>query len=295
MPEVPYPAARRAQEFIREFEEFNQRYAAQFSLKIPKGTLRTVDFYRDAYFAYLKDSQFKSNICYLMQLIEYELWQYKLFKPQLSLENALFYQLLITHGIIIESLMASILVNPLIESVTGDRSVGSAATEFEPLVRLILDQTFSMNIKMIGSLKILQSGICVEVQNFRKEIRNLVHLQKWDGRLYNQLTHVKYDLELKRFSEILEKIKIQAIAFPDFEAFQKFYQMGKLSLGRITGVDLEANVGQLLDFASKRILFFMPSEISFPIQKRTVVTYTISLSKQGLAAIEMMPSDRNRK
>ncbi|HMY10375.1 MAG TPA: hypothetical protein PKC74_02045, partial [Turneriella sp.] len=54
----------RAQELIREFVEFNERYAAQIPLAIPKGTLKTIDHYRDTYFRYLKDSEYKSNICY---------------------------------------------------------------------------------------------------------------------------------------------------------------------------------------------------------------------------------------
>ena len=114
----------RAQSLIKEFVEFTEKFSAQIPLAIPKGTLKTIDYYRDTYFKYLKDSEFKSNICYMLQLIEYQLWQYKLFKPQYSLESALFFQLLVTQGIIIEAVVFALIADPLVVTDASDRSKG---------------------------------------------------------------------------------------------------------------------------------------------------------------------------
>ena len=72
--------------------EFSEKYLNQFHLQIPKGVIKKVDYYRDYYFSYLNDSIYKSNLCYLIQLIDFQLWQYKLFRPGLSVENSYFYQ-----------------------------------------------------------------------------------------------------------------------------------------------------------------------------------------------------------
>jgi hypothetical protein len=48
-----------------------------------------------------------------MQLLDYQIWLYKVFQPGLSLENAYFYQMLMTMGIITEALSTSVLLDPL--------------------------------------------------------------------------------------------------------------------------------------------------------------------------------------
>ncbi|RME90338.1 MAG: hypothetical protein D6767_07010, partial [Candidatus Hydrogenedentota bacterium] len=55
------------QEFIYELNKrlshYSEKYSQQFSLKIPKGVVKTINSYRDTFFPYLKDSEYKSNLC----------------------------------------------------------------------------------------------------------------------------------------------------------------------------------------------------------------------------------------
>ena len=73
-----------------QFQKFNNQFSEQFHIKIPKDTIKTVHYYRDRYFSYLKDSIYKSNICYLLQQLDYQIWLYKVFRPQLTLANTYF-------------------------------------------------------------------------------------------------------------------------------------------------------------------------------------------------------------
>lgn len=187
-------------ELNKNFQTYANRFSGQFHLQIPKHVLNTVQFYRENFFDYLKNSVFKSNICYLMQLLDYQIWLYKVFKPGLSLENAYFYQMLTTMGIIAEAISATILLNPLIEEDQKDVSLGSIPSRHDILHGRIVNNHFTDNIRLLRKYKILPESLIEEFTKTRTKIRNLVHIQNWEGRLYNQLG-------LDQFSEYLESFR----------------------------------------------------------------------------------------
>lgn len=241
----PTPQAR-AQNLIRDFVEFSEKYSSQIPLAIPKGTLKTIDYYRDTYFKYLKDSEFKSNICYMLQLIEYQLWQYKLFKPQYSLESALFFQLLITQGIVIEAVVFALIADPLVVSDAGDRSKSSTNSEYQNLLNLIRKRTFAMHIDQLRAMHIVEDTLADELDQFRNEIRNLVHLQNWDGRLYRQISQADYNKHLKAFDEILKKLNVNIRAGHTLEELLGYYALdGRTLRGTVKFFNRNSGRGQL--------------------------------------------------
>ena len=131
----------------KAFQTFHANFSSQFHLKIPKDTIKTVHYYRDHYFPYLRDSIYKSNICYLIQSLDYQLWLYKVFRPSLSLENAVFYQLLVSMGIITEALTTAILLDPFIVQNPKDRSLGAVDQQYSDIRSLITRNSFSRNIR----------------------------------------------------------------------------------------------------------------------------------------------------
>lgn len=236
----------RAQNLIREFVEYNEKYAAQIPLAIPKGTLKTIDYYRDTYFRYLKDSEFKSNICYMLQLIEYELWQYKLFKPQFSLENALFFQLFVTQGIVIEAVIFALIANPLVVSDAADRSKGATDTEHANLLNMIRRRTFAAHIQQLRATKIVAPALCDEIDRFRSEIRNLVHLQNWEGRLYRQISQADYAKHLGDFDAILKNLNDEVSIPHELSGLLAYYALdGRELSGTVKFFNRNSGRGQL--------------------------------------------------
>ncbi|HRP68405.1 MAG TPA: hypothetical protein PLY93_02625 [Turneriella sp.] len=284
---------KRAQELIREFVEFSEKYSAQIPLAIPKGTLKTIDHYRDTYFKYLKDSEFKSNICYMLQLIEYQLWQYKLFKPQYSLENALFFQLLITQGIVIEAVVFALIADPLVTSDKLDRSKGSTNDEYSLLLNLIRRRTFSSHVQQLAAMEILSEPLREKLDTFRSEIRNLVHLQNWDGRLYRQITLVEYTKHLHEFDVLLKELNAQVTAVHTLDVLLQYYQLdGRSIKGIVKFYNRNSRRGQI---DAKSVHDYIPFfyEDSFGDwlpQKNDVVFFTLALNEHGVRAIQVKPN-----
>ncbi|MBV6492128.1 MAG: hypothetical protein LDLANPLL_00119 [Turneriella sp.] len=236
----------RAQELIREFVEFSEKYSAQIPLAIPKGTLKTIDYYRDTYFKYLKDSEFKSNICYMLQLIEYQIWLYKLFKPQYSLESALFFQLLITQGLVIEAVVFALIADPLVVTDANDRSKGSTKEEYINLLNLIRRRTFSAHLQQLRTMEIVNVELAEELDAYRTQIRNLVHLQNWDGRLYRQITQTEYNKHLQEFDSLLKKINSSVKSDHSLDALIGYYQLdGRTIKGVVKFYNYKSKRGQI--------------------------------------------------
>ncbi len=200
-----------ADEMSRELSEglrhFTTAYVEQFSVRIPTGILPIIDDIRDTYVPYLNDSEYKSNICYLLHLIQYQLWNYKIFRPKLSLENAFFYQQMVTLGIIAEALAHAILLNPCIEIEPGDRSLGKVAEAYIDLHEQISRRSFAQNIDLLAALKVIDLKTREEYHKIRAEMRNLVHIQGWDGRLYQSVTYNYFANKLKSFMKLMVNLK----------------------------------------------------------------------------------------
>ncbi|MDH5721011.1 MAG: cold shock domain-containing protein [Spirochaetia bacterium] len=197
------------------FEVFSKKYLRQFHLKIPKDVINTVKYYRDEFFPYLKDSVYKSNMCYLLQLIDYQIWLYHVFRPVFSLENAYFYQLLVSMGIIAEALAAVILLDPVVESEENDRSLGETKPEYNYIEEKIFKSSFHKNIENLEKLKIIDNELTLKYQELRATIRNIVHVQAWQGRLYSSLNLEDFQIKLKTFKAFLEEIKKNAVINTD--------------------------------------------------------------------------------
>ncbi|MES0491631.1 MAG: cold shock domain-containing protein [Leptospirales bacterium] len=190
-----------------DFQEYHDKFSQQFHLKIPKNTIKTVHYYRDTLFPYLKDSVYKSNICYLLQSVDYQLWLYKVFRPSLSLENAYFYQLLVSMGIIVEAIVVAILLNPFMEEDAKDRSLGSVGQDYTYIHDHITKNAFSGNIRLLEKVNILPVLTIEKLQAIRVEIRNLVHIQNWEGRLYQSLGYDRFSGHLNDFVQFLDDVK----------------------------------------------------------------------------------------
>jgi len=250
----------------RKFQIFAGKFSKQFHLQIPKNTLNTVQFYRDTYFPYLKNSVYKSNICYLMQLIDYQIWLYKVFKPALSLENALFYQLLITMGIISEALGTAILLNPLVEENTKDVSLGKVNERYQALHDRVVKNQFQNNIKLIAKFQLLEPPLLDTFTRIRVDIRNMIHIQNWEGRLYQQLSLEKFSAHLEEFRLFLGDVKSavalrhtpEDLAMEFFEIpdpdFQKIYR------GTIVQFDPVKGFGFIKSDALPRSIYFHRSK-----------------------------------
>ena len=250
------------QDLNNKFQIFTDKFSNQFHLQIPKNTLNTIQFYRNSYFPYLKNSIYKSNICYLMQLVDYQIWLYKVFKPGLSLENALFYQQLVTMGIISEALATSLLLNPLIEENQKDVSLGKVEDKHKILHDRIIKNQFKDNIRLIAKFSILDKILLDSFSKIRIEIRNLIHIQNWEGRLYQQLSIDKFSQYLEKFRNFLDEIKsqIQLKHTPEqlnFEFFEiSFVDSCKTYAGHIHQFDSAKGFGFLQSDLLERKIFF---------------------------------------
>lgn len=283
-----YSPQQRAQELIREFVEFNEKYAAQIPLAIPKGTLKTIDYYRDTYFRYLKDSEFKSNICYMLQLLEYQLWLYRLFKPQYSLESALFFQLLITQGIIIEAVVFALIVDPLILPDQTDRSKGRGSPQHENLLNMIRKKTFANHIRQLRQMQIVDEALCDRLDKFRNEIRNLVHLQNWEGRLYRQLPLAEYSRHLEEFDALLRGLNGTIKNAPSLEQLLEYYQLdGRRRKGTVKYFNRYANRGQIEARGPHEYIFFSMDNPEYQIEKGAAVSFVLEVDPQGIRAVDV--------
>ncbi|MDH5718479.1 MAG: cold shock domain-containing protein [Spirochaetia bacterium] len=254
------------QQINKALDIYSNNFSEQFHLKIPKDVIKRVHFYRDEYFHYLKDSVYKSNICYLLQLIDYQIWLYKVFRPVFSLENAYFYQLLVSMGIAAEALAASIIADPLIISDKKDRSLGEVLPEYTNALDQIHRNSFRKNIEILGSLDIIDTELEKKYQNFRLNIRNIVHIQNWNGRLYNSLNLEEFQKKLNEFKYFLLEIKEKVNMKHDKEKllskiFPHISSRGEFHKGLVIDFNNKKGFGFIKSLAAKEELFFHVSSI----------------------------------
>lgn len=285
----------RAQELIREFVEFNEKYAAQIPLAIPKGTLKTIDHYRDTYFRYLKDSEYKSNICYMLQLIEYQLWLYRLFKPQYSLESALFFQLLVTQGIIIEAVVFALIADPLVLPDSSDRSKGGSDPQHEDLLRMIRKRTFANHIQQLRTMQVLSDELCDRLDQFRNKIRNLVHLQNWEGRLYRQITQLEYSKHLREFDDLLRELNTAIRYAPQLQDLLRYYRLdGQRLRGTVKYFSKKIGKGQIEAKIPHEYVPFFSDDAATDLLKGDTVTFKLEVGPKGIYASDVRLESRLR-
>ena len=278
---------------------YSDKFSNQFHLKIPKNTINKINLYRDNYFPFLKDSVYKSNLCYLLQLVDYQLWLYKVFKPSLSLENAYFYQLLVTLGIITESLCSTILINPLIISQPEDRSMGKSSDENQAILQFINKNSFIKNIFLLEKLNILQSKSIDQIQKIRIDIRNMVHIQNWDGRLYETLNCTLFEFHLKRFRDFIVDLKNEI--HMDFTEADLKKQIGFIGeneeyFGTILEYNKERGFGFITCEKLNSNIYFHISDFSeknIQVKNEMSIKFIVIQTKKGIQAknIEILNND----
>jgi len=272
---------------------YSDRFSDQFHLQIPRNTITKVQHFRDSYFGYLKNSVYKSNICYLMQLIDYQIWLYKIFRPGLSLENTWFYQLLVTVGIVSEAIAAALLINPLITEDPKDPSLGSVDQRYHDLSDHILKNSFNANLKVIAEIGILPADVVTLFEEIRKEVRNLVHIQNWEGRLYQNLDQSLFSQHLKKFNDFLGKTRSNIVLTHSPETlFNYFFGVGEADpQGRYSGViktyHKEKGYGFIDPGLNKGNIYFHISGMEHPggvVTSGMEVRFFIEKGKKGFEA-----------
>lgn len=292
---VPDSPEKLADEITQLLGAFQEKFSEQFSVRIPRGVIQKVDFYRDTYFPYLKDSEYKSNVCYLLQLVDYQIWLYRLFRPSLSLENSYFYQLLVTMGIVSEALVNAILLNPLVISTEEDRSIGNVPEESEYMQRQINKASYSDNLNLLQKLSLLPEETLTSFHEFRREIRNLVHVQNWKGRLYQSLDYNFFRERLNQFKNLLLEVKDKIAVTHDAATLKEMLFGGDLIPGQkykgeIYSYNRERGFGFIRPRDSSQNVYFHISAFPARIQplEGASVEFLLEDSKKGVAAREIV-------
>lgn len=276
-----------AKNISKDIQFFNTRYINQFNIQIPSGTLKPVDYYRRTFFPYLTSSAYKDNVSYLLQCTEYQIWQYRLFKPSLSLENSIFFQLLITFGIITEALGIAILLNPILKNKATIET-----NEGKNIIQSINNQSFQKNVQLLSQLNQLSADSSKLISDIRKQLRNLVHLQHWPGKLFETLTIDVFNQRVASFFELLKKLKEENPGTHATHDLYNYFAIGEsLSRkGKIRRLNPERAFGFIRDEKNKLDYFFLYKNITEKKLSPAVgqpVTYHVKNSSKGLEAIEI--------
>lgn len=270
---------------------FCESYVDQFSLRFPPGFLPTVDALREMYFPYLKNSVFKSNLCYLLQLLEYQVWLYKIFRPVYSLENSFFYQQLITLGIISEALAHAILLNPCIEENLDDNSLGKIKEECLKIHKEISRRNFSRNIEAIFSLGAINKDLRDKFHELRINIRNYVHLQTWEGRLYETIKLDIFKEKLEFFKNFLKNLKTQIkLNFTLADLQKLLISEEKEFFGEILNYDSQRGFGFIRCYDFPENVFFHISQVNLKkelLKKDLFVTFKVKETERGPNAVDI--------
>ena len=277
-------------------QKYSEQFSEQFHLKIPKGAIKKVDFYRDHYFGYLKDSVYKSNICYLLQTIDFQIWLYQLFRPRLSVENTYFYQLTVSLGIVAEALASAILLNDFIEENPGDRSMGQVTEGHLHIRETVINSAFAENIKRIEKLQLLPADLIAELQDLRRNVRNQVHIQGWEGRLYQSLTYDWFDQKLRQFRAFLQKIpaafkpletptELEVLLFGGTVDLERLYQ------GTIIAFNQKGGFGFIKTDDFDQQLYFHIASVTDKVAedklKGSAVQFKLRRGRKGIEAAEI--------
>lgn len=283
----------------KNLDRFFHEFFPQFHLKLPKGKIKKINEYRDYYFPYLTDSIYKSNLCYLLQLLDYQLFLYNTFRPGLSLENSFFYQQIITMGIITESTATALLLNPLIIKDAKDRSLGGTDPQYSDIKDHIIQNPFIENIRLLKRLEVLDTESEDTFQQIRKDIRNLVHIQNWEQRIYESMDYNFFYKRLEKFKNFLIELK---------EKQKESYSLDKL-LTLVHPADLKREFsGQISEYFNEKGYGFIktddgPGKVFFhisrlpenikQIKKNIRVQVQIKKSSQGYEAIRIQEENRH--
>ena len=234
-------------------------------------------------------------ICYSLLTIKFGFINF--FAPRLSLENTYFYQLLVSMGITAESLVIAILLNSCF--TTKNENENDLAIKEQ-----ILRNSFQKNIDTISHLKLLPEPLIEAYQKIRLSVRNIVHLQNWEGKLYETLTVKVFQEKMASFKKILMEIK-NDITFPEsseqMASLKKYFFKDNIDFSR-------EYIGHISRFLKRGYGFIqvksLDKEIYFHIshfqdkeeliQAGLRVSFYIQNGKHGIEAKEIMRFGRGR-
>lgn len=285
----------------KALEAFNENKLGQYYLRVPKGTVLKINEIRDNDFAYLQDSVYKSNIAYILQQVDFQIWIYKLFRPEHSLENSFFYMLQTQLGIMVETLVAAILYNPFIAS-HADRSLGEVDSQYKDIAKAIEDMNFFSMLKLIEHLQILPKELTKNLHDIRRS-RNEVHLQGRAERIYNSVNFEvflkEYDLvrtTLIALTAYFQKHPIDKMERHSEEFLRNYFfkftgDTEKTFKGSISFVDETNGFGFLRPWDAYSSLYFkkIDNQNFYRLAKYQKVRFTFFLSNEGLVCKDIEP------
>lgn len=277
-----------------DMEKYFHEYYPQFHLKLPRGKIKKINEYRDYYFPYIADSVYKSNLCYLLQLLDYQLLLYRTFQPGLSLENSFFYQQIITMGIITESTATAILLDPFIITNPKDRSLGNTDPQYIDITHQIVKNSFVDNIRIMRHLNILSESDEITFQEIRKDIRNLVHIQNWEKRIYQSMDFDFFNQRLTKFKNFLLSLKEHKNRSHTVEEILTYFQpedSNQLYNGIISEYFEDRGFGFIKTYSGPGKVFFHINrfpEYTGELTKGKNISVRIKKSSQGYEAVEII-------
>lgn len=266
----------------------------QYHLSIPKGTITKIDDIRNTDFSYLTDSVYKSNISYLIQQINFQLWIYKLFRPDFSLENGFFYMLQTQLGIMIETLVAAVLYNPFIEP-NKDRSLGDVKAQYKDIGQVIKGMSFAKMIRLCREKKILSQEAIIQIDQIRDSRNEEIHLHGIDFRIYNNFDFgrfkEKYDLVISILKELqvhFQKAPIHHNATDLRKYFFGYEKNQEIFEGSIVALKEEHFYGFVKIAKASEGIYFQYQE-NDNLDRKQNVRFRVIETESGLMAKDIQP------
>lgn len=299
--DLPQDAASLKKIIDSALEAFEKNKFGQYRLSIPSGVVTKIDTIRDSDFYYLADSLYKSNISYLVQQVNFQIWIYKLFGPKYSLENSLFYVLKLLLAIMTETLIVAILYNPLIKE-EADRSLGDVAACYQDIQQAIGNMSFYELIHLGAEAAALNEEHVNYMHEIRK-LRNEVHLQGKRERIYNNMDFKKFSAEYDLINKTLTALKKSYARKPlshtpaDLRKLLFAYKGDDKNFfeGRVTHIQRKDGFGHLSPYVERKavrgILYFnkesIGEELFKKLKRNQKVLFRFFLGPNGLAAQEI--------
>ena len=194
---------------------------------------------------------------------------------------------------IIEAVVFALIADPLVISDSSDRSKGTTNAEHLNLLNLIRRRTFASHVQQLRAMRIVDAALADELDAFRNEIRNLVHLQNWDGRLYRQIPQADYTKHLQAFDRLLKSLNGAVKAEREFTDLTAYYLLdGRMLSGQVKFFNRNSGRGQIdAKGPHDYIPFFREDMIEgWSPRKGENITFTLAVTEPGIRAVTVKPA-----
>jgi cold shock CspA family protein/uncharacterized protein YukE len=155
-------------------------------------------------------------------------------------------------------------------------------------------RTFASHIQQLRNMHVLSDKLCDRLDKFRNEIRNLVHLQNWEGRLYRQITQAEYSKHLTEFDELLKELNTAIRYAPQLQDLLRYYRLdGQRLRGTVKYFSDKTGRGQIeAKIPHEYIPFFC--ETTADLLKGDTVTFKLEVGPKGIYASDVRLESRAR-